>query len=42
MKKSRWSSLGLVAPAKGSGATAVEAIDEGTRLKYVTLRYEIL
>ena len=33
---------GLVAPAIGSGATAIEAIDEGTRLKYEMLQYEIL
>ena len=34
--------LGLVAPAKGSGATAMEEIDKGTKLKYEMLQYEIL
>ena len=34
--------LGLVAPAKGNGATALEEIDEGTRLRYELLQYEIV
>ena len=32
----------LVAPAKGSGATAVKETDDGTKLKYEMLQCEVI